>query len=280
MEIFKTNKKIEETTIALLSDIHFHPNFNKKVFDQILKQINDNKPNYICITGDILDDSSYTDLKDLEIFLNKISNIATTIVVIGNHDEKTGSMWNWKNLENKKLIQILKNNPNIEYLNDTSYTENNITFYGFNPSYYYYEKTHEKYDVFEKEAKELKGNFPKNTYNITLIHTPINIYNFIKLNPKHFLNKTDLILSGHMHNGLLPNWFSTIINKLFKTNRSIIAPKKGILPKTSQGRVYKIKDGYIHEGITKLAKSTRGFHKFNSIYKPKVKFIQIKNVNK
>ena len=94
MEIFKTNKKIEETTIALLSDIHFHPNFNKKVFDQILKQINDNKPNYICITGDILDDSSYTDLKDLEIFLNKISNIVTTIVVIGNHDEKTGSMWN------------------------------------------------------------------------------------------------------------------------------------------------------------------------------------------
>lgn len=277
MEIFKTNKNIKELNLAVISDIHYYDNFNQKTFDTIINQIKEKKPDYTCIVGDILDDSSCENLEKLENFLTTLSNITPIIAVIGNHDEKTGSMWKWKNKKNEKLLTILKSNKNIRFLEDETYTKDNITFYGFNPSYYYYEKSKEKYEVFEKEANELKSNLPKNTYNITLIHTPINIYTFIKNNPKHFLNNTDLILSGHMHNGCLPSFITKPINKLFKTTRSIIAPKKTLFPKYAQGRVHKIKDGYIYEGITKLANSTKGFHKFNSLYKTQVKFIKIKS---
>ena len=57
-EIFYTNKNIKETKLALISDIHFNDKYNRKIFTKILKQISNNKPNYITIAGDILDTSN------------------------------------------------------------------------------------------------------------------------------------------------------------------------------------------------------------------------------
>lgn len=279
-EIFYTNKDIAKVKIALLSDIHYYGSYQDRIFCKIIKQIKNNKPNYIVVAGDILDSSNTIELKRLVDFFKTLADLAPTIIVKGNHDDKTGYINNWFFQENELLIKELKSINNLHYLEDDIWQDNNITFYGFNLSYNYYECEDESYEAFCDEVSKLKCNIPKNTYNITVFHSPINIYNFIKDNPNHNLANSDLILSGHMHNGCIPFWITHPINKIFKTSRSLIAPNKTLFPKYAQGRVYKIRDGYIYEGVTKLSNSTKLFHKFDFLYSKNVEFITIEKNNK
>ncbi len=274
-EIFHTKKDIKDIKLALISDIHYYKNFNTKIFTRLINQIRKNKPDYICIAGDILDSSSTTELTSLKEFLNTLASITPTLVVLGNHDEKSGHMHNWQELKNKLLIEILNSIDNLYFLNDSIKTFDNITFYGFNLSYHYYEECDETYESFLNEIKNLKCEIPNNTYNITLFHSPINIYKFIKENKEHPLSQSDLILSGHMHNGCLPFILSHLINKLFNTSRGLLSPTRSFFPKYAQGRI-KEKDGYVFEGITKLSNSTKLLHKFDIFFQKNVEFITIK----
>lgn len=274
-EIFYTSKKIKEIKIAVISDIHYYPEYNQKILDKLIKQINENKPNFIAIVGDILDSSDTANLDKLKSFLESLANIATTLVSTGNHDEKKGSMKNWTSNKNSKFIELLNSIHNLYYLNDTTFTINNITFYGFNLSYNYYEIEEENYNTFCEEVSKLKCNLNENNYNITLCHSPINIYKFIANNPSHNLNKSDLILSGHMHNGCLPFFLSYPLNKIFKSSRGLISPARTLFPKYAQGHIYE-RDGYVYEGVTKLSHSTKLFHKFDILFPKNVEFLTIK----
>ncbi len=282
-EIFYTNKNINEIKIALFSDLHYYPHYNQNILNKITKQIIKNKPNYIAITGDILDSSDITEFDELKEFLIHLSNIAPIFIVLGNHDEKRGYSNNWHYEPNNAFIEFLKRQKNIYYLDDTKYIdkENNICIYGYNLSYHYYEEVDEEYNVFVEETNQLKESLNNNTYNITLLHTPINIFRFLKENKNHNLNKSDLLLFGHMHNGGLPFIITYPLNKIFKTSRSIMSPINKLFPKYAQGRVYKEKvDAYIYEGISKLSRSTKLFHYLDFIFQKNVEFITIKKSSK
>ena len=86
----------------------------------------------------------------------------------------------------------------------------------------YYEKDDENFESFEEEMKDKNPNFNNNNYNITLFHSPLNIYKYIEKYPNHPLNNTDLILSGHMHNGCIPYLFTKPFNKILKSSISLI----------------------------------------------------------
>lgn len=274
-ETFYTNKNIKEFKIAVISDIHFNDKFKRKIFTKIINQIKENKPNYIAIVGDILDTSRVSNLDDLKDFFIQLSKISTTLAVIGNHDEKAGSMHNWTYEKNEKLIKLLNSLDNFYYLNDTTFTKDNITFYGFNLSYKHYEIKKESYESFCEEIKDLKCNINENNYNITLFHSPINIYEYVKNNKDSKLNKTDLILSGHMHNGCLPHIIAHPLNRIFKTSRGLISPTRKIFPKYAQGKIYE-RNGYVYQGIMKLSHSTKLFNKFDFLFQKKVQFLTIK----
>ncbi|MBQ4031185.1 MAG: metallophosphoesterase [Bacilli bacterium] len=273
-ETFYTDKDIKDFKIALFSDLHYYPNYPSKTMDSIINQIKENNVDYITIAGDILDSSDCTDLDQLKEFLTKLANIAPTIVITGNHDEKAGHRHHWQYVPNEKLIDVLKSIKNLYYIDNNNYEINNINFYGIKLSYDHY-SNNEHYDSFVEEINKLDYKLNKKNYNITLIHSPINIYNYLKKNKESNLNETDLILSGHMHNGCLPYWISNIINKLFHSTRSIISPDGSLFPKYSQGRNYE-KDGYIYQGISKLSKSTRILHFFERFYMKKITIIEIK----
>jgi len=277
-ETFYTSKNISNIKIALLSDIHYYPKFNLKTFTRLLNQINNNKPDYITIVGDLLDSSDITYLTPLITFIKSIAQLAPVIIVLGNHDEKAGYMHHWHYQKNTMLIKELKSLKNVYLLEDSIYHDqkNNLTFYGFNLSYHYYEEVDESYQAFCQEISNLKTTLSKESYNVLLLHTPVNIYTYLLNNPHHNLNKTDLILSGHMHNGGLPFWILHILNKIFKTNRSLVAPQKSLFPNYAHGRTYKIKDGFIYEGITKLSNSTHFLHKFDCLFQKNIEFIIIK----
>ncbi len=278
-EIFYTNKDINDFKVALISDIHYYPEYNQNIFDKLIKQIKDNKADYIVIAGDTLDSSDTYDLKKLERFLKELSSYAPTFIIKGNHDEKKGSMHNWTSNKNNEYIKLISNIDNLHYLDDNTFTINNITFYGFNLSYDYYEIENETYESFCKEMANINCRLSETTYNITLFHSPINIYDFIKNNPKHNLSNSDLILSGHMHNGCLPFFLSYPINKIFKSSRGILSPTRKFFPKYAQGRVYE-KDGYIYEGVTKVSHSTKMLHSLDALFQKNVEFLTIKKRNK
>ena len=276
-ECFYTDKNINPIKIALISDLHYYNGYNLKIFTTIIKQIKKNKPTYITVIGDILDSSNTYNFDKLHDFFQQLASIAPVLIVQGNHENKAGYIKNWYYEENHKLIQCLTQINNVHYLDDSTWTDNNITFYGFNLSYNHYEEELESYDSFVKEINNLKCELPNQTYNITLFHSPTNIYTFLKNNPTHNLYKSDLILSGHMHNGCLPFIISYPLNKIFKSSRGLIGPNYVLFPKYAQGRVYEKKEGYIYEGITKLSKSTKYFHALDILFRKKVEFITIKN---
>ena len=89
-ETFYTNKDINDIKIGLISDIHYYPDYNTKIFTRITNQLKMNKPNYLCIAGDILDTTKYLELDKLFNWLNELSKICPIIAVLGNHDEKCG----------------------------------------------------------------------------------------------------------------------------------------------------------------------------------------------
>ena len=79
-ETFNTSKNVSDIKIALLSDIHYYPKYNTKILDRLLKQIQDNKPNYLCIAGDILDFTNITDFSKIINWLKKITSICDSVL--------------------------------------------------------------------------------------------------------------------------------------------------------------------------------------------------------
>ena len=98
-----------------------------------------------------------------------------------------------------------------------------------------------------------------------LIHSPIRITNQEVLKK---LKDYDLLLSGHTHNGMVPD----IMSKLFKTNQGIIAPNKKLFPSIARGKIERYIGNkkitiIITGGITKLSKkSGKILNKLNFVY--------------
>ena len=278
-EIFYSNKIEKDIKIAIIADIHYYPKYNTKILTNIINQIKTNKPDYLIIAGDILDKSNY-EYQGLLEFLKELTKYTKIIMTLGNHDI-------YYRLKRKKSIEEINNNfindlaslNKIYLLRDNTFIENKICFYGFDLDYEYYYRKKEKITDFINKVDKLNTKLDSNNYNITIFHSPVNIYEYINKYTDSNLAKSDFIISGHMHNGCLPYCFTNIINKTFKINHSLISPNRHLFPDYSQGRVYKIRDGIIYEGISKLSKSSVLLHKLDFLYHKKVKFITIKRVD-
>ena len=165
---------------------------------------------------------------------------------------------------------------NIYVLNNQSYEDENVFISGFTlPTNYYYniEKHEDENALLEtlQNNFNLVTNLPKKKYKVALIHSPI------LLSEKKVIEKLkeyDLILSGHMHNGLIPR----ILDKIIKNNYGLISPDKRFFAKNTRG---KIKTKYytiiITGGITKLSpSSTKILSKLNGLYPISINKITVK----
>lgn len=255
----KNNKKI-----CLLTDIHYDIPYDFTIFDKIKEDIIKEKPDYICMVGDIIDDSSVIikDTRPLIDFIKNLSLISQVIITLGNHELRDNKYDVINFFENIKL-------ENVYFLNNKSLIRDNICFIGFSLSKEYYEK--ENVNTFIKEFNE-KVDAKTKYYNILLCHTPINILKDKTIKKCPVLEKIDLILSGHMHNGL---------RLISKGNRGIISPTKALFPKYSRG-MFKKTIGekeitmIVSGGIVKLS-NTRAkiFRIFNKLYPHSIVYINI-----
>lgn len=266
---YEIETKEINTTIAHISDIHFSVNYKIKRLEKLKAKLKEQSPNYICITGDLLDEYEVVETKEIEKFTNwikEISEISKVIISLGNHDfiEKINN----KYFEHKKTkwIEDLENNK-IKILNNKIYKENKITFIGYNPNHEYYNKYKEK--RIEKYNEEISKIIPKEkkSYNILLLHTP----NLFTKNYNNIdnLNNIDLILCGHTHGGMIPSWIPGTFG--------IIGPNKLWFPKKIRGKIKLDKTTLIiSSGIVKLSKKSK-IEKLNDIYSSNINIIKLKS---
>ncbi|MCM1370748.1 MAG: metallophosphoesterase [Clostridium sp.] len=259
------NSKVD-LNIVHISDIHYHDNYNLKNLDKIVNSIDKLNPNYICITGDLIDTSDISDenIDKFCIFLTKLTNISKVIVVLGNHD--VISIIGKKRIYhvNEYFISKLYNIKNLYLLRNSKITFTNITFIGYEPSIDYYE-------IMKINNFNLP-NLNKENFNILLTHIPD-----LVLNNNINVENIDLILCGHTHGGLMPEFI--------KGNMGLISPTKEFFPKNVRGIItLKNTELIISSGITKLSKLSH-LSLFNGLYSSnivniivKTKVIKSKNI--
>ncbi len=271
-DILSSKKLKKDITFIHIGDIHYNETTSAKKLEYIKYAIEDAHPDYIFITGDLLDKPKITKNKEkiklLVSWLNSLGNIAKVFISLGNHDIILE--------EDYKFFNKLNDINNIYVLNNQSYEDENVFISGFTlPTNYYYNiEKHEDEDALLETLQNnfnLVTNLPKKKYKVALIHSPI------LLSEKKVVEKSkeyDLVLSGHMHNGLIPR----ILDKIIKNNYGLISPDKRLFAKNTRG---KIKTKYytiiITGGITKLSpSSTKILSKLNGLYPISINKITVK----
>jgi len=89
MKIINKNYNIKgsiNTNIVLISDIHYYNKKDLIHLNKVLDNIKKIKPDFICIPGDLTDESNVYDEKYLVEWLNKLANISKVILTLGNHE--------------------------------------------------------------------------------------------------------------------------------------------------------------------------------------------------
>lgn len=254
----KYNKKI-----ALFADIHYSQNYSSNIFQKIIKNIKDNKPDYICIPGDIIDDASIIESKEINYlidFIKELSKISKVILSFGNHDQVIIKGHKAYYKDTTKFFKKLNKIDNVYFLDNQNITIDDINFVGYHKEHSLFKK-YENLDMTE-DLKNITDKLIKNKYNILLSHSPINILNY-NLN-------FDLILSGHMHNGLVLPIFKNGVN-------GVVGPYSTFFPKECRGIIKKDKTTLIiNGGIIKISNSASFILKpLNHLYKKHIDYINI-----
>ena len=255
------NKNGNNKVIFHMADIHFSNITKDSLFRKILDKVYLVKPDYIMITGDLIDSPEITKdrirIKKFVNFLSCMGEVSKVLISIGNHDA-----YNEDDLKFFKKINELKN---IYVLDNSKYVDDYIYVYGVTlPNEYYYNVSgRENSDIFLKILKKnyrMISGLPDNLIKICLCHSPMCLMNS---NIQESLKEFDLLLSGHMHNGMVP----PLIDK-FGGHWGLINPPKELFPRICRGRIrLRNNELIITPGVTKLSiKSARAISNLNFIY--------------
>ena len=120
--------------ILLFSDIHYYSKKDKKVLDNLLEISKNIKPDYICITGDLIDTNPIHNQEVFIDFFNKLASFTTVIIGLGNHDVKNK---NREYVYDTKLWNSIKK-TGCHVLNNECYNDKEITFLGITLPFSFY----------------------------------------------------------------------------------------------------------------------------------------------
>ena len=263
-----SNKKIS-SKIVLISDIHYYNKKSKSKLYKILGLIKKINPNYICIVGDTCDQAKISNEKVLIDWLKKLATITKVIMIYGNHDiacyeTQTAYL-------NKKLFNKIKNIENLILLDNEIKTFDNISFIGLKFDFDYYYKHSEKSELFIEQYNRIVSNLDDKNYNVLLTHSPIAISRKKVIDKLNSYKNIDLVLCGHMHGGLMPDFLRVI----FKTEALVSPNKRHLLVKNSYGS-FKIENinFVVSSGITKLSQVSR-LSIFDRLFNPEIMLLEI-----
>ncbi len=245
-----------DKNIAICSDLHINKKTTDKKIDDILYTLEDIKPTHIVIPGDLYDTAVY-DNEQIFNFIDNATEIADVFYVKGNIEQKNGLLpYKLYNNHNRKFHLLCERNLDGEY---TYINNNGINISGIKLPLEFYrlnENQRAMFLLFEyrKYLETLSVNCGSKNFNVLLCHDPI----ILKIIPflRNLTAKTpyetdlnfDLIISGHNHGGIWPDWMRPFF-KLIGANMELCYPTytKGMIEIGCNGG--KI---VISKGITKF----------------------------
>lgn len=239
-----TNPKLQDPhKIAFFGDVHAEYDKLEKIVDVIKWS----GAKIVFLSGDLIEsvlgsDYSYEKIKEL---LWELSKVAIVIFSYGNHDtiyleaepeeewdrllERNNSFWNSvRDMGNIYVPTMPETGAVVSNLDLTR--DIDVSTFSMPASYFWFKEQKEEYDEYVKALDKIKICTDK--FNILLAHSPKNLIQGNSIDEYLKLVKNyNLILSGHMHGALLPNYFRN------SSRRGLIGPGKKIFPKNAYGIV-------------------------------------------
>ena len=241
-------KIISHKRALVLSDLHLGKNSNEHMKELINDISTKNDIDLILMPGDIIHSTGYLYFPNFQTSLvNQITTLTKnipTFICAGNHDQMLREGFeNWKKSDYKLLKEILSSIKNVTFLDNDIVKMGELIIADFTPSIDYYLTHHETPASLINEYKRV-GNvkFTKDNFNILLSHDPISLLRIAHSPHGNLIPKTDLVLSGHTHEGLVPYGLQG------KVSRGLVSPNYEPLPKYSMGSYQKGKTIYIING--------------------------------
>lgn len=203
--------------IAHVSD--YHNRKSRLINDALFKALDEEKPDMIFITGDLIDKNK-TDIPVSLAFVEKLCMYAQVYYVTGNHECNVS-------IEDQKVfddfiqnlrdigVSVLRQNKAIFETSD----DKSVNIYGIDDPYFHCYHSDEISYTTASLCEEIE--IDKSQYNILLAHHPeqLNVYAEYGF---------DLVFSGHAHGGQ---------GRLF--NIGAIAPDQGFFPEYTSGEYVK-----------------------------------------
>ena len=237
--VIYSDKITKSKKILTYSDLHlgFKDRSNiKEIFN--IQELSPELFDYIVIAGDIVHSGKVLENKEMqESVLSKLHRLTgdtKTLISIGNHDQyERQGFENWTAYCKEAAISTYSKLPNTQILDiSDKYSAGELEFSAINNSVYYYLNYHESPEFFKQEyhLRHPKMQFSKQCFSILLTHDPKSIYRLSKDKQSCFVPNTDLVISGHMHNGLTPNFIQQTLK-----GRGIISPDYTLFPEIAYG---------------------------------------------
>ncbi|ERM18261.1 metallophosphoesterase [Brevibacillus laterosporus] len=207
------SEKIPESfdgfTIVQVSDLHNAEFGNNQ--SRLLNAIKAVSPNFIAVTGDLID-SNHTDVAKAMEFINGAIEIAPVYYVTGNHEARSDQYAKLKQQMLEAGVIMLEDEGTTIKSEGAS-----IRLFGLNDPNF--TATDDAYESVAMVDTKLKAMLSKNNeYTILLSHRP-------ELFDIYAENSIDLVLSGHAHGGQVRLPFVG----------GVVAPNQGFFPKYSEG---------------------------------------------
>lgn len=294
-----TNPKItNDKKIGFASDSHSDITKLEDTLEEIKKQ----GLSAMLFGGDLFDSTKdYRSKGKTKELLQELSKTMKIYIGMGNHEclcytKDVDGVRSEVKSNDIKYWNELSSMPNI-YVSELPLDGSTVTKWYFDkdlditalnfPIDFYL--NNEKRKDFLKQLEVMKDSTAsRKKYNILLCHTPRNLVkNGVICEGIDCLKEFNLILSGHMHAGLVP--------KLLRNDKygsGFIGPHASVLPEYAYGLVVNKRIATLTSGgITKVTKSaspnasraiSRAFvkNKLNSIYSPEVEILNLTNGRK
>ena len=211
---FESPKIRKETTMVVISDLHECEFGDRNC--RLFAAIKELDPDCIVIAGDWIEAGRKADCSRAMAFLKELADRFPVYFGVGNHERKTFEMKKYK-AQNKRLVKGLQE-AGVGLIRNEYFDlpESNIRITGLDLERIYYHKV-TRVPVPAEHLLELLDRADEDKYNILLAHNPEHFEDYVTWKP-------DLILSGHVHGG--------IVRLLGK---GMISPAYRLLPKYDGG---------------------------------------------
>lgn len=184
LENNKIPKSFDGLKIIQISDLHYGSTMFEENLKTIIKLSNERKPDIVIFTGDLINKEYKLSKEEQENITKQLSSIKTTLgkyAIEGDEDNDTTNT-----ILYQSEFSILKNNYELIY----NKSNEPFLLIGLSSLLKNNQDIETGYAYFKTET------YNKDIYTITLAHEPDSTTEILENYPS-----TDLIISGHSHNG-------------------------------------------------------------------------------